>query len=178
MFVSNLKKSSFKTTTLAIFFLTTLSIGLLSACGSSLTDPLVVSSSPGDYLEANEFTPGEEIDAKKYLVKGKYTLFDLYSEYCSPCMRTIPRLKELSLHRADIAIRSFNINRADITGIDWDSPLAKQFDLSSIPAFVIYGPNGNLIAEGEAAKSQVFRVLDDAAPEIKDKDKQKSDPEE
>jgi thiol-disulfide isomerase/thioredoxin len=158
---------------LAIFLLTILSICLLSACGSSLSEPLVVSSNPGDYLEANEFTPGEEIDLKKHVVKGKYTLFDLYSEYCSPCMRTVPRLKELSLHRADIAVRSLNINRVEIQGIDWDSPLAKQFALSSIPAFIIYGPNGNLIADGEAAKTQVFRVLDQTVPETDDKDKDK-----
>jgi hypothetical protein len=40
-----------------------------------------------------------------------------------------------------------DINRPGVKKIDWDSPVAKQYGMGSIPRFKIYGPDGKLIAE-------------------------------
>jgi hypothetical protein len=49
------------------------------------------------------------------------------------------------------AFRRIDINRPGFVGIDWGSPLARQYSLQSIPHLVIYGPDRRLIAEGDSA---------------------------
>ena len=48
-----------------------------------------------------------------------------------------------------------DINRPEVHKIDWQSPVAQQYGLQSIPFFKIVGPNGQLIAEGKPARDQV-----------------------
>jgi hypothetical protein len=50
------------------------------------------------------------------------------------------------------AFRRIDINRPGVVGIDWTSPLARQYALQSIPHLVIYGPDKRLIAEGDTAE--------------------------
>ena len=38
-------------------------------------------------------------------------------------------------------------DRPEIRGIDWQSPVAQQYDLHSIPHFKVYSPAGKLLAE-------------------------------
>ena len=40
-----------------------------------------------------------------------------------------------------------DLNRSGVKGIDWQSPLAQQYGMDSIPAFKVYGPNGQLKAD-------------------------------
>lgn len=54
--------------------------------------------------------------------------------------------------RGDLALLVVDIDR-------WGSPVAEQFSLNSIPAFIIYDANGKVIASGEAARSYVARLL-------------------
>ncbi|MEW6282832.1 MAG: hypothetical protein AB1758_29745 [Candidatus Eremiobacterota bacterium] len=50
-----------------------------------------------------------------------------------------------------------------VVNIDnWDSPVARQFNLHSIPAFAFYDANGNLQAQGEAAKSRMVNILENS----------------
>ena len=93
-----------------------------------------------------------------YLVPGKTTVFDFYSEYCPPCRAISPRLEKLHATRDDIAVVKVDINRPDIKGIDWQSPVAKEFGLESIPHFKIYGPDGKLKAEGDPAYEMVMEL--------------------
>lgn len=102
---------------------------------------------------------GSKVDLKNYLVAGKTTVFDFYSEYCPPCRAISPRLDELHKTHADIAVVRVDINRPDVKGIDWQSPVAREFGLQSIPHFKIYSPEGKLIAEGEDARDMVEKWM-------------------
>jgi len=90
---------------------------------------------------------GETVNLADYVVPGKTTVFDFTSKYCGPCQAYNEPLHELHAKRADIAIVKVDINRPDVNGIDWQSPVARQFDLHSIPHFKVYGPDGKLRAE-------------------------------
>jgi len=90
---------------------------------------------------------GETVKLADYAAAGKTTVFDFYSEYCGPCVRMSPALEKLHATRADVVVVKVDINRPGLKGIDWKSPVAKQFDLHSIPHFKVYGPDGKLIAE-------------------------------
>lgn len=97
---------------------------------------------------------GEKIDLAAHLVPGKTNLVDFYSDYCPPCVRIAPYLDELAQARDDLVVIKVDINRPGVQGIDWQSPVAQQFKLNSIPHFKIYGPEGALVSEGtEAAQT-------------------------
>jgi thiol-disulfide isomerase/thioredoxin len=107
----------------------------------------------------NKKNPGQEIDIKDFLQPNKITIFDFYSEYCGPCQRISPKLKILDSRREDIIVHKVDINRPGIQGIDWRSPLARQYNLRSLPYFMIYDPSGNLTHRGQEAYEEVMRLI-------------------
>ena len=102
---------------------------------------------------------GQEVDLKKYLVKGTTTIFDFYSDYCPPCRALKPYLEALHEKRGDIAVVVVDINRPGVRQIDWSSPVAREFQLQSIPHLVIYNKDGELDSEGDEARSKVIAWL-------------------
>lgn len=103
--------------------------------------------------------PGEEVAIAALAQKGKTTIFDFYSDYCGPCRMISPRLEQLDQRRDDIAVIKIDINRQGVRGIDWNSPVARQYNLGSIPYFVIYDAGGRMTHEGSAAWQQVNQLL-------------------
>ena len=94
---------------------------------------------------------GKEVNIQDFVVPGKTTIFDFTSEYCPPCRAIAPLLHKLHADRADVVVVEVDLNRPGVQGIDWASPLARQYQMTSIPAFKVYGPNGRLQAEGDDA---------------------------
>lgn len=124
--------------------------------------PAVISASTPRVRAINKQSPGQKLDIKKSLVKGKVNIFDFYSVYCPPCMRIAPLLDKLTEKDPGIVVNKVDINRKGVTGIDWRSPLAQQYKLDSIPHFKVYDASGKLIAEGEAGFSYVIAALEKA----------------
>lgn len=112
--------------------------------------------------------PGEEYDYKLLAQPGKYTIVDFYSDDCGPCLRISPMLDELALAQPRVAIARLDIDRPGTRGIDWRSPLARQYSLRSIPHFKILSPSCALIAEGDAAFDLIASWIDSPAsvPEV------------
>jgi thiol-disulfide isomerase/thioredoxin len=98
---------------------------------------------------------GQKVNLGDYLVPGKTTVFDFYSEYCPTCQSIAPGIEKLHESRGDIAVVLVNINRPGVKSIDWDSPVSKQYDLPSTPQLKVYDPDGKLVAEGRAAYQMV-----------------------
>lgn len=99
---------------------------------------------------------GEEVNLPDYFVPGKMMIFDFYSEYCPPCRAIGPYLEKLHAAHPDMDVVKIDINRPGHEGIDWGSPVARQYSLTSIPHFVIVGPDGKKISEGDAAYQRVI----------------------
>jgi thiol-disulfide isomerase/thioredoxin len=97
--------------------------------------------------EPAHITQGQTIVLAEHLVPGKTTIVDFTSKYCPPCQVYNEPLAKLHASRSDIAVVKVDINRPDVRRIDWQSPVAAQFKLQSIPHFKVYGPDGNLVAE-------------------------------
>ena len=106
-----------------------------------------------------EITRGEEIDIKKHMVEGKTVIFDFFSPFCPPCVRIKPYLKKLNENGGDVVVKFINLNRDGVQGIDWKSPVVKQYQVSSVPHFKIYDGSGNLVAEGEEAYGKVMEYI-------------------
>jgi thiol-disulfide isomerase/thioredoxin len=104
----------------------------------------------------NAFNPGAEFDVESYLQKGKINIIDFYSDYCPPCRQISPLLKKLDKQRQDLVVLAVDINRKGVKGIDFFSPLARQYKLNAVPHFQIYDAAGNLIKEGQEAYIEVL----------------------
>jgi len=98
---------------------------------------------------------GQPVNLADYLVPVKTVVFDFTSDFCPPCRAINPYLDRLHAKRDDVVVVKVDINRPDVRGIDWGSPVAKQYGMNSIPHFKVYGPDGQLQAEGKAARELV-----------------------
>jgi len=113
----------------------------------------------------NQANPGQPVEIGSVLKKTastKFFIVDFYSKYCPPCMRISPMLEQLGEKRPDLKVVKLDINRPDVQGIDWQSPLAEQYKLQSIPHFKIYDGSGKLVQEGDGAYKQVLDWLKQA----------------
>lgn len=108
---------------------------------------------------------GEEFAIEDYLMPGKITVFDFTSKYCGPCQRLAPILEGLANGRADLVLVQVDINRPEVQGIDWGSPVAQQYKLRSIPYLRVYDPEGNMVADGDAARQILMQWADQLGQE-------------
>jgi thiol-disulfide isomerase/thioredoxin len=102
---------------------------------------------------------GEKVELSDHVVAGKTTIVDFTSKFCPPCVAIAPKLDKLHADRADVAVVKVDINRPNVKGIDWHSPVAQQYELKSIPHFKVFGPDGKLVAEGNEARAMVQQML-------------------
>ena len=116
----------------------------------------------GAVADANAGHGGETLDVNSLSAKGKTTLIDFHSPYCPPCVHLAPVMEQLAAKRPDLAIKKVNINRPEVNGIDWRSPLAQQYQIRQVPYFMIFSPKGKLVAQGKDAMEQVKRWLQEA----------------
>jgi thiol-disulfide isomerase/thioredoxin len=136
-------------------------IGLVAAV--CLLWGLVGQSYAGAVQKANAGREGQTIDLNSLPVQGKITVVDFFSQYCPPCMQLAPLLEQLAQKRSDLAIKKMSIQRPEVSGkIDWQSPLAQQLGLHSIPHFMIFNAQGKLESQGQAATKQVLAWLKEA----------------
>lgn len=130
--------------------------------GPNMNAAISTSQSTGDITTGyvvNTENPGQEINIEEFVRQGKTTIFDFYSDYCGPCRRFSPLLKKLDNKRDDILVFKVDINRPNTRGIDWASPVARQYKLNVVPYFMIYDTSGNLSHKGKAAYDEVVRLL-------------------
>lgn len=123
---------------------------------------LVASGAWAGEADANRGNTGQPLDVKSLVVRGKTTVVDFYSPFCPPCMYLAPLLARLGESRPEMSIQRVNINRPEVNGIDWRSPLAQQYQIRSVPYFMIFNPRGQLLAQGREAFEMVQRWLQEA----------------
>lgn len=90
---------------------------------------------------------GERVNLTEYLVPGKTVVFDFTSDFCPPCRAYEQPLKQLHAARSDLVVVKVDINRPNVRGIDWKSPVARQYGIRAVPSFKVYSPDGTLVAE-------------------------------
>lgn len=131
-----------------------------------------------DIETINEDNPGEALTLDRFIVRGKTTLFEYYSEHCQGSREMARVMDYLARAKADLAIRKVDIDRDGAAGIDFDSPLAEQHEIHVTPYFRIFGPDGRLLAEGDEAKGfvrnwyseeQLAERIEKLPPEIRDR---------
>ena len=140
-----------KTLRSLLLWTTLLALGITTASAES---PRVKPAKP------EHISHGAKVTLTDYLVPGKTTVFDFTSQYCPPCRAIAPRLEKLHETREDIVVVKVDINRPNVKGIDWDSPVAQQYNLQSVPQFKVYDPSGKLVSEGKPASQLIYGWLE------------------
>ncbi len=110
---------------------------------------------PADLRVVNANRPGERLDLQRFLSQDRTTLVEFYSDECPPCREMERVMEYLAEQNRELAIRRVDINRRGFQGIDFDSPVAEQYGVDSVPSFRVYAPGGRLVAQGQAARDQV-----------------------
>lgn len=113
-------------------------------------------------FNGNKGRGGETLEVKSLLRQDRTTVFDFYSPYCRPCLRLAPFLEKLAARKPEVAFVKLNINRPQVRGIDWRSPLSRQYGLKSVPFFMIFNPRGKLVAVGPEAKKKIQAWLQES----------------
>jgi thiol-disulfide isomerase/thioredoxin len=139
-----------------------LALNGLTACSrKGAGDDLAVAKIPRAQLQATNFLPlnddkpGTSVDVQRYLVPGKYTIVFFFSRYDPTCQSLEPRLAQLSQVRPDLAVRTINVNRPEAQAVDWESPIVREWQISTLPYVQIYDPHQSLRAQGRPAYTQV-----------------------
>jgi thiol-disulfide isomerase/thioredoxin len=103
----------------------------------------------GDYQVVSR---GETVDLEHAAVKGKYTLYDFYADWCAPCRSLDPQLRELAAAHADVAIRKIDI-------VDWTTPVVAQHKVQALPFMILLDPDGKRLAAGDDVYPAVSRLF-------------------
>lgn len=114
---------------------------------------------PANYRVMNRGKEGQVFAITEFLTRGKVNLVVFVSPACPYSQALDPRLSALASRRPDLAIGRVVIDRPGSNGIDWQSPLARQYEVRSVPLFKIYDASGKLQAEGETARKMVAKML-------------------
>lgn len=116
-------------------------------------------------------------------VLGKYTIIDFWASWCRPCRRENPNVVKVynKYHDKGLNIISVSLDKEGqkdrwIKAIEddkltwhhvsnlkfWSDPIAKTYNVRSIPATFLLDENGNIIAKnlrGEALESKIASLL-------------------
>jgi thiol-disulfide isomerase/thioredoxin len=102
---------------------------------------------------------GAKVELAEFTVPGSVTVFAFTSEYCAPCRDNNDALYRLHNTHPKVAVVKVDINRAEVHKIDWQSPVAEQYGIHTLPYFMISGPDGKKYAEGDQARVLVERWM-------------------
>ena len=107
-----------------------------------------VGAGSGAYIPFGDYPKGADVlvltdrgaavgPLEKLRVPAKYTVFDLYADWCGPCRAADAELRRLVRGRSDIAVRKLNV-------VDFQSPLAREqgAKLQALPYLVVFSPRG------------------------------------
>jgi len=112
--------------------------------------PQAQASVPSGPILLNKGRPGEKVNIEANLVPGRVNVVDFYADWCGPCRELAPRLEAMAETYQMVVLK------VDIA--QWDSPVAQQFNLRSIPYLMIYDKSGKKIAEGQSAMDYLHKL--------------------
>ena len=88
--------------------------------------------------QAEVISHGAAVDITKHLAPGNVTIVDFYADWCGPCKQLSPSLEQMANADPQIALRKIDI-------VNWNTAVAKQYSIHSIPQVNVYNRGGDLV---------------------------------
>ncbi len=104
--------------------------------GDKLQAPAAVVAGRGQQVEV--ISHGAQVDITKHLALGNVTVVDFYADWCGPCKQLSPSLEQMARTDPEIALRKIDI-------VNWNTAVAKQHNIRSIPQVNVYNRGGSLV---------------------------------
>jgi thioredoxin len=106
----------------------------------------IVGAGQGSYLPHEAYPAGADVQGLNkdgaavgplaaLRVPDKFTVFDVYADWCGPCRDVDARLREIVAERKDVAVRKLSV-------VDFYSPLARELAVDTLPYVVVFTPSG------------------------------------
>ena len=115
------------------------------------------------YINSNK--SGDMIDIDLHRVPGKFTIFCFFSQDCPVSARIKPFFQDLVIRRYDVVVKYVDIDRPEVRGIDYSSPVALYYGIHAVPYIKIFDHTGRLITEGKPAKQMLNDMMKEAYEE-------------
>ena len=81
---------------------------------------------------------GALVDINQHIALGNVTVVEFYADWCGPCRRLSPSLEQMASSDPEVALRKIDI-------VNWNTAVARQFNVHSIPQVNIYNRSGGLV---------------------------------
>jgi len=94
--------------------------------------------------------PGQDADFRSYLNQGRITIVYFYADWCPACRGLSPIMDAINRQIPDMQVLFMDIE-------DWNTPVTREYGITSVPYLRIYDPGGNLLATGREAKDWLLR---------------------
>jgi thiol:disulfide interchange protein len=99
---------------------------------------------------------GARIELSELLAPNQITVVDFFADWCGPCRAISPHLATLVSQDPDVVV-------CQVDMVKWDSPVARQYDLHSVPNLRVYDRSGRMIGQ----PTSNFRAVLDAVTRAK-----------
>jgi thiol-disulfide isomerase/thioredoxin len=103
---------------------------------AKLQTPAASAGNVGQQVEV--ISHGGQVDITKHLALGNVTVVDFYADWCGPCKQLSPSLEQMAQTDPQIALRKIDI-------VNWNTAVAKQYNIHSIPQVNVYNRGGQLV---------------------------------
>src|SRR5213083_472632 len=103
---------------------------------AKLPAPAPVVAGRGQQVEV--ISHGAQVDISKHFALGNVTVVDFYADWCGPCKQLSPSLEQMARTDPEIALRKIDI-------VNWKMPVARQYNVNSIPQVNVYNRGGSLV---------------------------------
>ena len=95
--------------------------------------------------------PGQDADFRSYFSPDRISIVYFYAEWCPACRGLSPVMDAINAQIPDMQVLFMDIG-------DWNTPVTRQYDITSVPHLKIYDKSGSLVAEGRAAKDWLLQA--------------------
>lgn len=111
-------------------------------------------------VEVEQAEPGQLFDLEKYLKPDRLNIVYFHADWCPSCHQLGPRLASIVSHRDD-----YQLIKVDFR--DFESPIAKQFNISAAPSYLIIQGKKDMVASDSQASVMVTEWMVQAAREAR-----------
>jgi endonuclease YncB( thermonuclease family)/thiol-disulfide isomerase/thioredoxin len=95
-------------------------------------------------------SPGQNTDFSSYLNQGRISIVYFYADWCPTCRGLSPVMDAINAQFPDMQVLFMDIG-------DWNTPVTREYGITSVPYFRIYDQGGNLVATGRDARDWLLR---------------------